>query len=90
MKRVKIIIEGRVQGVGFRCFTARAALKLDIKGFVKNNYDGTVEVVAQGDNSNIGLFILEIRKGPSSSFVTGFDIISTESKNNFTSFDITY
>ena len=65
MKKVRLIVSGRVQGVGFRYSTYALALELgDIYGRVWNNDDGTVEILAQSeDSAKIAKFIQEIRKG---------------------------
>lgn len=67
MKKVRILVSGRVQGVGFRYSTYALAIELgDIYGRVWNNDDGTVEILAQSDDSHkMAKFIQEIRKGPS-------------------------
>lgn len=67
MKKVRIIVSGKVQGVGFRYSTYALALEIgNIYGRVWNNDDGTVEILAQSQNSDkIAKFIQEIRKGPS-------------------------
>lgn len=52
-KTVKIIVSGTVQGVGFRYSTLRFAKNLTISGYVRNLYDGRVEIVAQGDTHQI-------------------------------------
>ena len=67
MKKVHLIVSGRVQGVGFRYATYFLALEIgDIYGRVWNNDDGTVEILAQSDDSaKMAKFIQEIRKGPS-------------------------
>lgn len=49
----KITFYGKVQGVGFRYFTSKFAKKLQLNGWVKNNDDGTVTLVAQGEEKNI-------------------------------------
>ena len=77
MKKVRLIVSGRVQGVGFRYSTYALALELgDIYGRVWNNDDGTVEILAQSeDSAKIAKFIQEIRKGPSQwSKVTYVDV----------------
>ncbi len=77
MKKVRLIVSGRVQGVGFRYSTYALALEIgDIYGRVWNNDDGTVEILAQSDKaSKIALFIQKIRKGPSRwSKVTYLDV----------------
>jgi acylphosphatase len=45
---VKLVVRGRVQGVGYRYFIARTASELGINGYVKNLYSGDVEIVAEG------------------------------------------
>ena len=50
---VKFLVSGRVQGVGYRWFVLEAAKSLGIKGTVKNNIDGTVEVMGQSTQVNI-------------------------------------
>ena len=63
MVRYRLMIDGRVQGVGFR-YTAHAiAQKYRLTGFVKNEYDGSVLVEAQGDEAAIDAFIQEVGAG---------------------------
>ena len=52
-KRVVLKISGRVQGVLFRINTKKKALELNLVGFVKNNIDKTVEIIAEGKESNL-------------------------------------
>ena len=68
--RVHIIVEGLVQGVGFRWFVARRAQALGIRGFVNNLYDGNVEIEAEGDRSLLEELIGEVKRGPRSAHVT--------------------
>ena len=49
----RFIVRGRVQGVGFRWFVEREARTLDIAGWVRNNVDGTVEVLAMGSREQL-------------------------------------
>ena len=53
MFRVRFVAHGAVQGVGFRSFVAAAALRLGVSGYVKNLQDGSVEIVAEGEESQI-------------------------------------
>lgn len=65
MKASKIIqIYGKVQGVNFRYHTQITASKFNIHGFVRNEYDGSVYIEAEGDNDNIEHFISFLSKGP--------------------------
>jgi len=67
----KYVISGRVQGVGYRFFAERWAEQLGIAGYVKNLWDGTVEVYAVGDAVALEEFKLRLAEGPRSAHVTG-------------------
>ncbi|MBV6493485.1 MAG: Acylphosphatase [Turneriella sp.] len=58
------LISGKVQGVGFRQFTARAAHNLKLAGWVRNLAGGSVEAEAMGEIVQINQFEAELRKGP--------------------------
>jgi acylphosphatase len=60
----KFLVFGRVQGVGFRYFTWQEAKKLGLKGSVRNRIDGSVEVIAQGDETQMADFEGWLNKGP--------------------------
>jgi acylphosphatase len=66
----KFIIFGRVQGVGFRYFAARVANRLGLVGYVKNNWDGTVEAYAIGEPTALDEFQHLLAQGPASARVT--------------------
>lgn len=70
MKTYKMILRGRVQGVGFRFFTWRQANQHHIQGWVRNNHDGSVEIWAQGEEGDMESFIGQIQEGPSAAKVT--------------------
>ncbi len=74
MKRVRIIIDGRVQGVGFRYFVSKQAGEHNIKGHVRNLFDGRVEVDAEGEGDNLNRFIIDCRRGPTMARVDEFII----------------
>ncbi|MGC9079628.1 MAG: acylphosphatase [Nanopusillaceae archaeon] len=77
---VKLTIYGKVQGVGFRKFVYENAIKLGIKGYVKNNPDGTVEAWFEGDEHNINKIIELCRIGPSRARVEKVCIENFENK----------
>ncbi len=56
----KIIFSGRVQGVGFRYTTNRIARNYPVQGYVKNLPDGTVELMAEGEEDQVAKFVDEI------------------------------
>jgi acylphosphatase len=58
------LIQGRVQGVGFRWFVQREAAELELRGWVRNTEDGDVEVVAAGDAGNLDELRISLRRGP--------------------------
>jgi acylphosphatase len=60
----RILVEGVVQGVGYREFTRRAALRLNVSGWVRNRSDGAVEALVRGSPTGVEALIAEMRKGP--------------------------
>lgn len=63
-------IEGRVQGVGFRWFVERAADELGVAGYVKNLYDGSVEVYAIGSEEQLDTLRQQLYRGPGTARIT--------------------
>lgn len=68
---VRWIVSGRVQGVGFRHFTIRAARALGLRGTVRNVPDGTVEVRAAGPDERLDALRERLREGPPPALVEG-------------------
>lgn len=62
--RRHIVVTGLVQGVGFRYFAVMKARGLDIQGWVRNRFDGSVEAEAQGDEDAVAIFVSALRQGP--------------------------
>jgi acylphosphatase len=60
----RFVVRGRVQGVGFRWFVEREAQLLGVVGWVRNNYDGSVEVLASGTREQITELRRRLRQGP--------------------------
>jgi len=69
----RYVVNGVVQGVGFRWFTQRAATRLGLRGSVANLPDGSVEVVADGDADGMSQLEHELRTGPSGARVDGVE-----------------
>ncbi len=88
MKTLQIIVSGRVQGVYFRAYIQKHAIKLGITGFAKNNKDGSVEIIACGGQENLKKFITYCYKGPIMAKVN--QVIANEYDTNdiFAHFDI--
>lgn len=72
MKRVRVIVGGRVQGVGFRYYVANGAKEHCINGYVQNLPDGRVEIDAEGESENIHHFLTQCKHGPALSKVDTF------------------
>lgn len=89
-KRLVCMVKGRVQMVMFRDFTQRIAQKLKITGTVENNSDGSVSVVAQGEERVLKEFIEDLRRGSLFSRVDSVDVVWSEPLGKFKSFDILY
>jgi acylphosphatase len=68
-----ISVRGRVQGVGFRAFVEREALKRGVGGWVRNRRDGTVEAVFEGDAAAVAAAVEACRRGPMSGRVDALD-----------------
>lgn len=66
-----VVVEGRVQGVGFRAFVWEAAHRLGLRGYVRNLPDGTVETLVCGEREALGELLRSLHSGPAGSHVTG-------------------
>ena len=64
MQAKRYIVRGRVQGVGFRWFVDHEARQLGLSGWVRNNLDGAVEVLAMGTEQQLGALRKKLEKGP--------------------------
>ncbi|MBL23075.1 MAG: acylphosphatase [Rhodospirillaceae bacterium] len=63
-RAVRVIISGRVQGVGFRYWTEREANKLALDGWVRNLPDGTVEALFAGSDEGVATMVQRCHEGP--------------------------
>jgi acylphosphatase len=90
VKRVRIRVDGLVQGVGFRYFIWRHARELGLRGFVKNMVDGSVLIVAEGEEDAVEKLIELARRGPPAAIVEGIEVVYEEPRGDFTRFFIDY
>lgn len=88
--RLHAIIHGYVQGVSFRAYTQREAAQRGITGWVKNNWDGTVETVAEGPRAQIAAFGRWLHHGPRMAQVDRVETITSEATGEFSRFNIRY
>lgn len=83
MKRLFIKVYGKVQGVGFRYYTQQKAQQLGLKGWVRNEMDGSVEIEAEGDEMPLSELISFIKKGASPhGRVDQIEVVEKEPKEN--------
>jgi acylphosphatase len=73
MIRRRVIVTGRVQGVWYRQSCQREAADAGVAGWVRNNDDGTVEAVLEGDADRVGRVLAWMRLGPPHAMVTGVE-----------------
>lgn len=88
--RVRLIIEGRVQGVWFRDSTRKQAVGLGVSGWVKNRPDGKVEVLAEGEELMVKKLVAWCHHGPPHANVTRVDQEEEPWQGEYGSFDIVF
>jgi acylphosphatase len=71
----RIVIEGRVQGVGYRYFARSAALRLGVAGWVRNRGDGSVEALLSGPAEAVEALIAELERGPRGATVLRIEVV---------------
>ncbi|MCL4550093.1 MAG: acylphosphatase [Bacteroidetes bacterium] len=90
MVRAEIIVNGMVQGVGFRYFVLRNAERLRLNGYTKNLRSGEVYTVVEGEKAIVEEMYNIIRVGPAYADVRNASVKWEEAKNEFTRFEIRY
>ncbi len=70
LSRLHAVIEGRVQGVFFRVFVQETAITLAVTGWARNRWNGTVEVLAEGDRQSLDKLLAALHRGPQAAHVT--------------------
>ncbi|WP_404452778.1 acylphosphatase [Virgibacillus necropolis] len=84
-----IIVSGIVQGVGFRYATKQSADVLNLKGWVKNNADGTVQIHVDGESDQIQKFIIAIKNNPTQfAQVNHIHVTELDNKETYQDFTI--
>jgi acylphosphatase len=87
MTELHCIISGRVQGISYRDFVKNIGAEMNLRGFVANLPDGSVEVLAQGDLGVLKIFAKHLQTGPDGSQVRGFYDEWRDTEKEFTSFE---
>ena len=88
--RVRVGVEGRVQGVYFRAHTQDMALSLGLNGWVKNRMDGSVEALFEGDRDRVEQMIQWCHRGPSHARVAAVHLTWEDYTGEFNEFSINY
>ena len=88
LQRLHAIVEGRVQGVGFRYFTQERAVFLGLTGWVRNRWNGTVELVAEGPKTDLDTLLKAIQRGPRAGTTQNVQVDWLETAGEFRSFQI--
>lgn len=87
-ERLHAIIAGRVQGVGFRYFTQERAVFLGLTGWVRNRWDSTVELTAEGSRADLEILLKAVQRGPRAGTTRDVKFDWRESTGEFSSFRI--
>jgi acylphosphatase len=88
LERLYAIVEGRVQGVGFRYFTQERAAFLGLTGWVRNRWNGTVELIAEGSRANLEILLKAIQRGPHTGTTRNVKLDWQEGTGEFSTFQI--
>ncbi len=76
--RRRVVVEGRVQGVGYRYFARTAALRLGVAGWVRNRADGSVEALLSGPADAVEALIAALRRGPPGARVLSVGLVEKD------------
>jgi acylphosphatase len=86
----EVLVEGRVQGVGFREFARKCAGRLGVVGYAMNLHDGRVRVIAEGTRAAIESLVAELERGPRHGKVARVSVTWRAPRGEFTGFGIRY
>ena len=87
-KRFHATIKGIVQGVGFRFFVFQYGVNLNLNGWVRNRYNGDVEVVVEGPKDTLDAFLKKLYQGPQMAHVDKIDLDWEEPRGDLPTFTI--
>ena len=88
MIRAHLLIQGRVQGVGYRANVRRRANRLNLRGWVRNLRNGDVEILVEGPEVEVDRLIVWCHRGPTSAYVSKVNVEKTEATNKFDGFAV--
>ena len=84
----RLVISGRVQGVGFRYFTQDTAVREGVTGWARNRSDGRVEAYLEGEREAVDRVERAVRRGPRGAYVLDVDVKADEPGGAYTNFGI--
>ena len=87
-KRLVVVVEGRVQGIGFRYFVSEEASHLRLVGLCRNLRNGSVEVIAEGEEGALEALLVALKRGPRMSRIENVHFAWLPPTNEFTTFSI--
>ena len=91
MKKIRVIVSGRVQGVGFRMYTRAQARQLGVNGYVRNLRNGDVEIVACGEAEAVDALMDAAQSGSPSAVVNNLEVeVIDDNIEEFEGFEIRY
>ncbi len=88
MQALEAIVRGYVQGVGYRAYARRQARALGLRGWVRNDPDGSVRVMAEGDRADLLSFIDALQRGPSDAEVQDVEVAWHRYSGAFADFEV--
>jgi acylphosphatase len=88
--RERMVVNGMVQGVGFRYFTCRLAQEYPVTGYVRNLRNGDVEIVAEGTKDAVKSFLFRVGRGPGYAHIISIKSFVEEPQGNFKVFGLRY
>lgn len=88
--RLHVLVDGRVQGVGFRYFVQEIANSLNLTGWVRNTDEGKVEVTAEGSRQLLEKLLIALQRGPHMAYVSEVKETWSTATGEFTYFTITF
>ena len=90
LRRARVVVHGLVHGVGFRYSCHHEAARNNVTGWVRNDWDGTVEAVFEGREQDVESMIAWCRRGPGSAHVRSVEVDWSEPTGEFDSFGIRF
>ena len=88
IKHFHLIVQGRVQGVGYRFACKQRADELGLYGWVKNRPNGSVEIVVEGDEKSLDTFLQWTKNGPPYADVVDVEVTESATCDAYVNFDI--